>query len=102
MSEEDKKALESEETKSLQSTSGKPTFHVKIYAPFHTYYDGVAESLSAENDTGPFDILPHHKNFITILRPCEVVVRADGEARFTISQAILLVKADEATVFLDA
>lgn len=102
MSEEDKQTNEQEGAKSLTSTSGKPTFHVKIYAPFHVYYDGIAESLSAENETGPFDVLPRHKNFITILRPCEVVVRADSEVKFSITQAILLVKADEATIFLDA
>ena len=102
MSEEDRQALEQEGTKSLVSSSGKPTFHVKIYAPFHVYYDGIAESLSAENETGPFDVLPRHKNFITILRPCEVIVRADTEERFSITQAILLVKSDEATIFLDA
>lgn len=81
-----------------------PQFHVKVYSPFHTYYDASALSVSAENDTGPFDVLPHHKNFLTLLKPCEVIIRAEGnkEERIRITQGIMLVKADEATIFLDA
>lgn len=91
-----------DEVKHLQSTSGKQTFHVKIYSPFKTYYDGIAESLTAANDTGNFDILPRHKNFLTLLSACDIIIRADKEEKVTISQGIMLVKADEVTVFLDA
>ncbi len=78
------------------------TFHVRVYSPFKTYYDGTAESLTAANDTGNFDILPQHKNFLTLLSPCEIVIRGETEEKISISQGIMLVKADEVTVFLDA
>lgn len=77
--------------------------HVKVYSPFRTYFDGEASSLSAVNKTGPFDILPGHKNFMTLLNPSEIVVRAPGKSDFQlqITRAVMHVKADEATVFLD-
>ena len=77
--------------------------HVKIYAPFRTYFEGNAESLSAANKTGPFDVLPHHKNFMTLLVPCTVTVRVPGKSDFNldVSRAVMHVKTDQVTVFLD-
>lgn len=87
----------------MSETAAKPTMHVKIYAPFRVYFDGDASSVSAKNGTGEFDILPHHKNFITLLIPCNIVVRVDGQPDFIlpITKAVMHVKADQATVFLD-
>ncbi len=76
--------------------------HVKVYAPYKVYYDGLAESISAENITGPFDILPQHHNFMTLLSPCEIIVRNDGkEEKVTTQRGIMHVKKDEVVVFLD-
>lgn len=76
--------------------------HVKVYAPFKVYYDGPAESISAENDTGPFDILPKHHNFMTLLSACDIVIKNDNqEEKVTITRGIMHVKADEVIVFLD-
>lgn len=76
--------------------------HVKVYAPFKTYYDGMAESISAVNDTGPFDILPRHKNFMTLISPCDIIVRlGSNEEKIKINRGIMHVKADEVIVFLD-
>lgn len=76
--------------------------HVKVYAPFKTYFNGIADSISAENDTGPFDILPKHHNFMTLLTPCDIVVRSEqGEETVAINRGIMHVKADRVIVFLD-
>lgn len=78
------------------------TMHVKVYAPFKVYFDGEAESISAVNETGPFDILPKHHNFMTLLSPGDIVVRTStGEEKVTIARGIMHVKADEIIVFLD-
>ena len=83
-------------------TSGQPTMQVKVYSPFQIYFDEQAYSLSGENRTGPFDILPHHHNFITLLNPCELVIRAPlGERHIRISGGVMHVKADHVAVFLD-
>jgi hypothetical protein len=88
---------------SAEKHDGKFSMEVKVYSPFRDYYDGPTFSLSAENDTGPFDILPKHHNFISLLSPCEMVLRTvnNGEQRIRISGGIMHVKADKVTVFLD-
>ena len=80
----------------------KPAIHVKIYSPFRMYFDSEALSISAENTTGPFDVLPQHHNFITLLNPCDLIIRTTREEqRIRISYGVMHVKADKVTVFLD-
>jgi F0F1-type ATP synthase epsilon subunit len=81
----------------------KELMQVKIYAPFKVYFDGPAESLSAANDTGPFDILPHHKNFMSLLKPGVITVRQKGLPDFVmhIERGVLHVRHNKVTVFLD-
>jgi F0F1-type ATP synthase epsilon subunit len=76
---------------------------VKVYSPFNTYYDGEADSISAENDTGPFDVLLGHRNFLTLLNPCDIIVRRQGqdEEKISITRGLMHVKKDEVIVFLD-
>jgi F-type H+-transporting ATPase subunit epsilon len=83
--------------------AGKPTMRVKVYSPFRVYFDGEAYSLSGKNATGPFDILPHHHNFMTLLAPGELVVQSErgDEQKLRISGGLMHVKADKVTVFLD-
>lgn len=82
--------------------SKRQTMHVKVYSPFKVYFDQNAYSISGENATGPFDILPHHHNFISLLSPCELQIRTeDNKPKIRIAGGIMHVKADEVTVFLD-
>jgi F0F1-type ATP synthase epsilon subunit len=81
---------------------GAETMHIKVYSPFKTYFDDEGESITGENATGPFDILPKHHNFMTLLNPCELIVRSRGSAqKIRISGGLMHVKADQVTVFLD-
>ncbi|MBI2591950.1 hypothetical protein HYW36_00515 [Candidatus Saccharibacteria bacterium] len=79
------------------------TVQVKIYAPFKTYFEGPAGSISAVNDTGPFDILARHKNFICLLKPGEIKVRQKDRPDFVmpVSRGVMHVRSDKVTVFLD-
>ena len=82
--------------------SGKPAMEVKVYAPFKIYYEGSAHSISAVNATGPFDILPHHHNFLCMLVPCMLKIQTpDGEKSIKIHRALMNVKADRVVVFVD-
>ncbi len=86
----------------IKQASAEPTMHVKVYSPFKVYFDGVALSISAVNETGPFDILPKHHNFITLLNPCEVRIRAEkADEKIQINKGVMHVKADQVIVFLD-
>lgn len=76
---------------------------VKVYSPFRIYYDSPASSVSAINGTGPFDILPGHKNFLSLLAPGDIVVRSVSgkEERITIERGVMHVHSDIVHVFLD-
>lgn len=81
---------------------GKPAMALKIYSPFKVYYDDTAFSISAVNATGPFDILPKHHNFVSLLNACELAVQApNGNKRIRISGGLMHVQADNVRVFLD-
>ena len=79
------------------------SMEIKVASPFITYFTGQAFSISAANATGPFDILPRHHNFISLLVPCTLVVRttAGDEQKIDIGGGLIHVKADRVTVFLD-
>ena len=81
---------------------GKPTMEVKVYAPFKVYYEGNAHSVSAVNDTGPFDILPKHHNLLCMLVPCSLVIKTpEGEKTIKVHRALMHVKANRAVIFMD-
>lgn len=84
-------------------THGQPTMQVKVYSPFKVYFDEAAHSISATNETGPFDILPHHHNFITLLGAGDLTVRPlhGTDQTIRISGGIMHVKKDIVIVFLD-
>ncbi len=103
----DEQTPPSEADDSVQSVTpsqdGKPTMAVKVYAPFRVYFEGDAVSVSAVNATGPFDILPRHKNFLCMLVPCDLVIKPVNADLKTIKihRALMHVKADRVVVFVD-
>jgi hypothetical protein len=99
--------IEKEESRAVadfahsKNSNGKD-MQVKVYSPFRSYFDGQALSVSAVNGTGPFDILPKHHNFVSLLNACDLVVRTKrGDKKIIISGGIMHVKADQIIVFLD-
>ena len=85
------------------NTKDRLSMKVRVYSPFRDYYNGAAFSISAKNDTGPFDILPKHHNFISLLSPCDLIIRSvtQGDRKVVISGGVMHVKADQVIVFLD-
>ena len=96
-------ATKKEEKKELEAVpEGKMI--VKVYAPFRNYFEGPATSISAVNDTGPFDILPGHHKFLTLINTCELDIRTgndDSAEKIKIEKGIMFVKEDRVVVFLD-
>ncbi|MBP7807122.1 hypothetical protein KA047_01355 [Candidatus Saccharibacteria bacterium] len=80
----------------------KHHIQVKVYSPYKVYFNDKALSISAVNDTGPFDILRGHHNFLCLLSPGELLIKQDdADQRIRISRGIMHVKQDSVTVFLD-
>jgi F0F1-type ATP synthase epsilon subunit len=77
-------------------------FKVKIFSPYQTYYQGEAISLSAANRTGPFDVLPGHINFFSLLTNGQVVINTGFQRlEFQIGRGVLRVNRDVVTLFAD-
>jgi F0F1-type ATP synthase epsilon subunit len=71
-------------------------------APFQVYFEGTALAVSATNKVGPFDILPNHADFFSVLSPGEVVIETTGEpVTFTIHNGIITVRNNEVMLFAD-
>ena len=78
-------------------------FRLKVYSPFKVYFDGIVQSVSAVNETGPFDILAQHHNFVTLLKACDLSIIEQGKDKqiLKIARGIMQVSADDVVVFLD-
>ena len=81
----------------------EPTLQVKVFSPSKIYFDDLAQSVSASNKTGQFDILPLHHNFITLLNPGTVTIKTlkDEIKSIPIEQSLLHAADGKITVFLD-
>ena len=75
---------------------------VKVQSLFTVYYDGEAESVSAVNETGPFDVLYEHANFFSLLTEGAVVIRNDGqEFKVSVNQGMMQVSRNDVKVFVN-
>jgi len=71
-------------------------------APFHVYYEGPAERVSAANQVGDFDILPGHADFFSILEAGKVTIETKtGLVNFTIANGILAVRSEKVMLFVN-
>lgn len=98
----DEEASKKEEEKQEAPPEGQ--MFIKVYSPFKVYFDGLGKSITAENDTGVFDILAGHHKFLTLLSTCEIKIDASGDSEsenIKIDRGIMFVKEDRVTVFLD-
>ncbi|MDB5164291.1 MAG: atpC [Candidatus Saccharibacteria bacterium] len=95
-------AISAESVAAKPADARHPVMHVKVYSPFKTYFDESADSISAVNATGPFDILPRHHNFMTLLSAGELIIRQGTvQHKIRISRGVMHVKANQVIVFLD-
>jgi F0F1-type ATP synthase epsilon subunit len=102
VADEKEQPVTSESEQPTPTHSDKPAMAIKVYAPFKVYFEGEAYSISAVNATGPFDILPRHHNFLCMLVPCTLMIEtAEGQKTVKISRALMHVKADRVTVFVN-
>lgn len=71
-------------------------------APFHVYYEGPAQSVTATNAVGKFDILPGHADFFSMLDPGEVVIGVGSDdVVFDINNGIVTVRDNEVMLFVN-
>jgi F-type H+-transporting ATPase subunit epsilon len=86
----------------MKQSQNLPNLTVIARAPFNVYYEGPAQSLTAVNKVGQFDILPGHADFFSMLRPGEIIIETASEPiNFTISNGIIAVRDNEVMLFVN-
>lgn len=74
---------------------------VKVISSNKTYFDGRAFAVSSVNKVGPFDVLPQHENFITLLKGKVVIRQLDGKkVEIPCENGLLEVSGNKVSVFL--
>lgn len=55
------------------------SFHLNVKSPTKLIFSGPVLSVSSVNSSGPFDVLAHHANFISLVENQPITIRkADG------------------------
>lgn len=74
---------------------------VRIDSPEKTIWEGKVKSVSSVNSQGPFDILPQHASFITIVEKKPLIIVTDqGESlKFSFDRCVIHTHADNITVY---
>jgi len=67
------------------------TVKVRLDSSEKLIWEGEATSVSSANSKGPFDILPYHASFITLIEKETVIVRPpkSKELRFNLERAVI-------------
>lgn len=87
-----------------QRDSEAQKLEVIARSPFHIYYEGPADVVSATNKVGLFDILPGHADFFSMLTPdTDVIIEtgADDPVSFTITNGMITARDNEVMLFVN-
>lgn len=78
----------------------RPTIPVSIKSTETVFFEGECDSVSSRNSDGPFDILPYHSNFISIVEKVPIVVRQGREQKsFDFSTAVIYVHENKVHIY---
>jgi F-type H+-transporting ATPase subunit epsilon len=76
------------------------TLNLTIIDAEKKIFEGEVKALSSYNDDGPFDILPYHANFISIIKKKLIVHLLNGDKNeYPIEVAVLKSTENKITVF---
>jgi F0F1-type ATP synthase epsilon subunit len=78
----------------------QPILRVIVMTPQHILFQGEAVTVSSINDTGPFDVLGDHANFITLIKDYLIIRMEKDEYRVTITDGVLRVFQGDVKIFL--
>lgn len=68
-----------------------PTLNIKVLSQKGVLFDGQALSISSINSQGPFDVLPNHANFITLIEKKPITVRLEKQKPLTFNFPIAII-----------
>lgn len=75
---------------------------VQVFTPKGVVWEGEAQAISSVNSQGPFDLLPEHAHFISLIEHHPItVVTASGDQTFTFETAVIRLIDDRVTIYAD-
>jgi len=78
------------------------TLFVQILSAKGVLWEGEAEAVSSVNSQGPFDLLPDHAHFISLVRKKPVVIlMKDGEKSLKFDTAVIRLFDNKVTIYVD-
>lgn len=77
------------------------TLTVIVKSRKKSLFDGQAVSVSSFNDTGPFDVLPYHANFITLINKHITIIKTEGKENIDIERGVLKVTEDQVEAYVE-
>lgn len=84
-----------------QNNKSDKKLFLKIYTRKGVIFDDEIETLTSFNDTGEFDVLKRHTQFISKIKNSIKVFKVDGtDIVFPVGDAIMRVKGNQIEVFL--
>jgi F0F1-type ATP synthase epsilon subunit len=77
--------------------------HVRVSKATKLVWEGQATAVSSKNASGPFDILPMHANFISLVTNTPIKVLAkDGTTKdLKAKQAVVFVENNDVKIYLN-
>jgi F0F1-type ATP synthase epsilon subunit len=73
---------------------------VRINSPEKLLWEGEALSVSSKNSQGPFDILPFHTNFVTILENEKIFINTGSQVvEYTFEHSVLYVHPNKVYIY---
>jgi len=91
--------------KTSESSSNKAgdALSVRVLSPEGVIWEGRAQAVSSVNSQGPFDLLPDHAHFISLIdnHPIQVATENEGLRDFTYSTAVIRLLDDIVTIYVD-
>lgn len=83
-----------------QSDFRKSNLYVRVISPDLIMFEGEAKAVSLTNDKGPFDILPGHENFISIIKNKVVIYDLNQQKKeMPIISAVIKVYQNQIDIF---
>ena len=81
---------------------GSLTFLLSIRNRRAVIFEEAVKALTSLNDKGTFDVLPHHGNFISLLKDYIIIYKKDGTKQtIPIVNGVLYVRKNEAYCYID-
>ncbi len=76
-------------------------FHLKVHSRQGLVFEGDVDSITSFNETGKFDILAQHANFISLIKKSLTIRDSTGKLReIKVDNALLRMKENQVEVYL--